>query len=269
MSKADKMRTPELATAVLVVRGAVRDVLGPHTLATFLFNSKTKGRVTIVHSGEAPTDAVLAKVEKAANDARRHALPVHIKQQPRADAEAKYGATLYDKLRPPADVQQLNVALIGDDAKPWLVAAVKDGAFLSSTKELAVIKVPRANHRPQKEELEFCFELGDEQGDGGEAPEATAAEVKEKEQREPHLEAPVVATADKAPAPAPVSAGGVSLAAWAGRFDANLVAAFEAEGIGADVARRVVERLQSEQLALVHGLHSSAYAAGMRAHLKH
>lgn len=42
-SKVDKMRTPELAAAVLAVKGAVQEVLGKRTTSSFVYNSKSKG----------------------------------------------------------------------------------------------------------------------------------------------------------------------------------------------------------------------------------
>jgi len=73
----------------------------------------------------------------------------------RKEAEAKYGASIYDSIKPPEDLQELNIFHIPD----WNTNAVKDGDFLSSTGALNAIEVQRLNHRPQKTHVEFCFEI--------------------------------------------------------------------------------------------------------------
>lgn len=83
------------------------------------------------------------------------------------EAEQKFNTAIYDQIKPPEDLQELNILQIAD----WNINAVKgklvgvvahqssDGEFLPSTGGLNAIEVQRINHRPQKTHVEFCFEV--------------------------------------------------------------------------------------------------------------
>jgi len=246
MSKVDKMRTPELATAILVVKAAIEVVFGSTTTSTFLFNSKTKGRVAVVYVGEVPNDALIKRVEVAANEIRNRNLPVRVEKRSRAEAEAAWGQKIYDKARPPADILELNVALLGDQV---LVSAVKEGDFLASTGLLPPIAVPRVNHRPQKEELEFAFEFQEGlQTPSLEEDQAGRAETK----------APVLARRGNPQ----------SLEGWGRAAEELILSAMAAEGmLPADLSirDRLKGRLNTDLAALLHGIHITSYAAGFKA----
>lgn len=82
------------------------------------------------------------------------------------EAEEKFGSSIYDQIKPPEELQELNILEIPN----WNTNAVKgmyqqlpsnwlDGSFLPSTGCLNAIQMERINFRPQKTHVEFCFEV--------------------------------------------------------------------------------------------------------------
>lgn len=112
-------------------------------------------------AAEPPSKDKLQEIEDLANAKIREDLPIEITKMSREAAEAKYTSApvnntyLYDKFGVPAQVTELNVLEIKD----WNVNCVT-GEYLKSTGPLKGLKVLRVNHRPQKSELELCFQIG-------------------------------------------------------------------------------------------------------------
>jgi len=108
-----------------------------------------------------PSQDKLQEIEDLSNAKIREDLPIEITKMARDAAEAKYKSApvnntyLYDKFGVPAHVTELNVLEIKD----WNVNCVT-GEYLKSTGPLKGLKVTRFNHRPQKSELELCFQIG-------------------------------------------------------------------------------------------------------------
>lgn len=197
----------------------------------------------MVYQGEAPSEDQVKRVEAAVNAAIAQALPITVTRLPRAEAEATYGQGLYDKLRPPAELTELTVVRVGSD---WVVATAKEGAFPPDLGALPRVLVPRANHRPQKEELEFVFELTEDKVAPASATSAPAAPA-------------------TAAAPILAAAKGRSLEAWSGELQRLIAEALAPEALDPATQQRILARTGRDTQALLHALLGQAYAAGFKA----
>ncbi|KAL6061387.1 hypothetical protein QOT17_012875 [Balamuthia mandrillaris] len=85
--KNDRLRTPQVCSALFLVKQAVDEVLGSLPLLFFAYSAKTKGKVAFTFSGQVPADEVVRKIEASVNDkikanveiagcAREHISPV-------------------------------------------------------------------------------------------------------------------------------------------------------------------------------------------------
>lgn len=156
MSKLDKMRTPELASACAVIKAACSKVLSTPTTFGMTFNSATKGRFAVVYESEVSvTQAQIDEVERVCNQLIAEDLPIVVTAMDRKTAEEKYSELIYDFLKPPAELQELNILEISG----WVINAVKGGEFLPSTGKLSGVTINSINFRPQKKHVEFVFTL--------------------------------------------------------------------------------------------------------------
>jgi len=156
-----KSRTPQVCTALHIVKGALVKVLNTPLTTGVVFNSKTCGRIAVQYEGAAPTDDLLKKVEELANSVVSKNLPVQVLKMNRAEAEEKFkkqpvnGTYIYDKYaKLPETITELSLVLIED----WNVNGCP-GDHLPSTGGVGTIKIVRINHRHQKQELEFIVEI--------------------------------------------------------------------------------------------------------------
>jgi alanyl-tRNA synthetase len=179
-----KNRTPEVCTALHVLKGAIVTVFNTPLTTAVTFNSKTAGRLAVQYEGPTPSDEQVKQVEALAN--KKIAEGVEVKQFTinRAEAEQKYkaqpvnGTYIYDKYASlPDDLQELSLVLIEN----WNINGCP-GAHLAKTSDLSGIKVLRINHRSTKKELEFCVELGpvDAPSTSSSQPAASSKEKKTK-----------------------------------------------------------------------------------------
>jgi alanyl-tRNA synthetase len=156
MSKVDKMRTPELATACQVIKAACQKVLQTSTTFGFSYTSATKGRFSVCYESEtSPTPTQVQEVDKVCNALIAEDLPIKVTVMKRKEAEDKYTTSIYDLLKPPEEVQELNILEI----EGYVTNAVKAGDFLPSTGKLNGITINSINFRPQKQHVEFLFTL--------------------------------------------------------------------------------------------------------------
>jgi alanyl-tRNA synthetase len=167
-----KNRTPEVCTALHIVKGALVKVFNTPLTTAVVFNNKTCGRIAVHYEGDAPSQDLLKQVEDLANEKVLENAPVHAVKMNRAEAEDKYrkapvnGTYIYDKYaKLPETITEVGLVLIDN----WNVNGCP-GDHLPSTGGVGAIKVPRFNHRPQKQELEFVVEITP-----GTAPSAPAA----------------------------------------------------------------------------------------------
>jgi alanyl-tRNA synthetase len=167
-----KNRTPEVCTALHIVKGALVKVFNTPLTTAVVFNNKTCGRIAVHYEGDAPSQDLLKQVEDLANEKVLENAPVHAVTMNRAEAEEKYrkapvnGTYIYDKYaKLPETITEVGLVLIDN----WNVNGCP-GDHLPSTGGVGAIKVPRFNHRPQKQELEFVVEITP-----GTAPAAPAA----------------------------------------------------------------------------------------------
>lgn len=79
----------------------------------------------------------------------------------RKEAEEKYknnlvnGQFIYEKRAPPESVEEVTIIHIPD----WTICCSVTDDVCPVTSEVGSIKVLRFNHRPQKKELELCFQI--------------------------------------------------------------------------------------------------------------
>jgi alanyl-tRNA synthetase len=120
------------------------------------------GRLAVEYNhAQPPSEAEIQKIEALANQKIKENVPIEIKQMDRKLAEEYYRTHpvnetfIYDKFPVPAHITTLNILTIPE----WNVNCVT-GEYLKHTGEIgSELKILRLNHRPQKNELEFCFQL--------------------------------------------------------------------------------------------------------------
>lgn len=176
-----KNRTPEVCTALHVVKGAAVKVLGTNLTTAVLFNNKSSGRISVQYDGPMPGPEVLKQIEDLANDKVRDNAEVKSLTMNRAEAEEKFkkepvnGTYIYDKYtKLPEHVTEVGLVLIEN----WNINGCTD-AHLPTTSGVGSIKIPRCNHRPQKQELEFVVEITP--GTAQTAPKTAEAKAQPKE----------------------------------------------------------------------------------------
>jgi len=164
----------------------------------------TLGSIIVEYkSADKPTDDILKQIEKAANFKIKEDLEIVVEEEDRAAAEAKYKAEpvnkqfIYEKRAPPAQITKLNILTIPGTfsvcrigAQPiwhfapvipgWTIAAVASTDFSKRTSEIGNVVISKFKHRPQKSELELCFEVTDAPAPTPQTakPTATSAPVK-------------------------------------------------------------------------------------------
>jgi len=154
----NKDRTPEVDTALHVIKGAIVKVL--HTPITVTTASKkNEGRLTVEYELGKITDEQLKKIEELSNQKIRENVPVIVAKMDRAEAEKKFEGKvnetfIYDKIPVPAKVTEISVLHIDG----WNVNCCA-GTHCPTTGGIGSMKVLRANYRDNKKELEFVFEV--------------------------------------------------------------------------------------------------------------
>jgi len=168
MSKAEKW-DPLCSSALHVVKGALVKVLKTPLTTGVTVSSRTKGRISVEYNEQnAPTKEQVDEIEKLMNQKIKQNVPIQVFEIDRKEAEEKYKKNpvndtfIYDKWPVPESVTTLRLIYIED----WNINC-SAGKVVPTTGELGSIKISRVNHRPQKKEVEFCFEIG----------EATSAET--------------------------------------------------------------------------------------------
>lgn len=261
-SSRDRLRSAEVASALHVLKGAMVKVLNTPMTTTTKYDAKDKGRLVVEYTAaEPPSKDKLQEIEDLANAKIREDLAIEITKMSREAAEAKYKSApvnntyLYDKFGVPAHVTELNVLEIKD----WNVNCVT-GEYLKSTGPLKGLKVLRVNHRPQKTELEVCFQIGVEVA----APVKTVAK----------------STAAPTPVPTPAASAPSARSVHSALDDTThvtqLLAAMAVRAVREDVQlelsaaqeQQLTQSFQqrAEQLLALYKNH--AYSRGFKAHTK-
>lgn len=104
--KVDEKRRKRLMrhhTAVHIVNGAVRKVLGSHAWQAGAEKTPEKARLDVTHY-ELPSQKQVAKIEKLANDVVKKGTKVSVTEMERHAAESRYGFSLYQGGIAPARV---------------------------------------------------------------------------------------------------------------------------------------------------------------------
>jgi alanyl-tRNA synthetase len=122
-------------TATHVIMGAARRVLGQHVWQSGAQKEVETSRLDISHYQRLTTDEV-RKIEKLANEAVMHMIPVETSVKPRAEAEREHGFRLYQGGAVPG--KDIRVVKTGD----WEVQAC-GGTHVKNTGEIGLIKILR------------------------------------------------------------------------------------------------------------------------------
>eukprot|EP01116_Phalansterium_solitarium_P001012 TRINITY_DN10822_c0_g1_i1.p1 TRINITY_DN10822_c0_g1~~TRINITY_DN10822_c0_g1_i1.p1 ORF type:complete len:262 (-),score=91.21 TRINITY_DN10822_c0_g1_i1:44-829(-) len=173
----ERVRVPEVDTAVHIVKGAIVKVFNAPVTVTTQCSKPDEGRITVMYSGAAPTAQQLADVQLAANERIAAGVDVVCQHMPRVEAEQRYkdgvnGTQIYDKFPVPDSVHEVQVVLIAD----WNINCCV-GQHLKRTSDVRPIKAVRANYRQSKSELEIVFELGGPAVDAAAAAKAATPAV--------------------------------------------------------------------------------------------
>eukprot|EP01127_Copromyxa_protea_P012202 TRINITY_DN3154_c0_g1_i1.p1 TRINITY_DN3154_c0_g1~~TRINITY_DN3154_c0_g1_i1.p1 ORF type:complete len:269 (-),score=70.87 TRINITY_DN3154_c0_g1_i1:14-730(-) len=234
-----------------VIKGAIQKVLGTPVTAHIQFTSKTKGRIAVVYEKPTePTKDEIKKVQQVVNGIIVKNVPITVVKMNRKEAEEKFGSNIYDLIKPPEDLQELNILQIEN----WNVNAVKDGDFLPSTGSLNAIEVERINFRPQKSHVEFCFEVVPEtdKRSAGLLADVAAA-----------VEAPKVAVA--ATKPVVKKTATKPVAAYSEELVAFFFQQLEKHGDSAEGRAALRRALLNEATITLNAVQNSSYAAGFKA----
>jgi len=183
--KKEKQKFPEVNTALHILKGAVVKVLHtPLTTTTDSFKPN-EGRLCVEYKeATAPTKEQLDKIEELANQKIKENVEILYFPMNRAEAEEKYTKNLvnetfiYDKFPVPPQIKEVKIVEIPD----WNVNC-SVGPLLKRTGEIRQLKVKKTNHRANKQELEFVFELSGTVVSASGEPSKEAAKAPEPEKK--------------------------------------------------------------------------------------
>ncbi|EFA84871.1 putative alanyl-tRNA synthetase [Heterostelium album PN500] len=184
-----KSRDSITDTACHVLKGAIVKVLNTPITVSVECQNKVKGRVCVEYTlDDKPDDSTLQKIEDECNRIIKENLPLNAFSMDRKEAEAKYtkekvnNTYIYDKFPVPESVTTLTLVEIAG----WNINCCP-AVHLKSTGELGGIKISGINHRPQKKELEFRFDIvasdavdNKKKKKGGAAPAVTVVDPLEE-----------------------------------------------------------------------------------------
>ena len=139
-------------TALHVLKGAVQRVLGAKWTAG-VYVEGAHGRLTVQFERR-PTQDELALIEEEANRKIREDAPVEELEMDRAEAEERFGDSIYDLFPVPSSVGRLKILYIKD----WNVNACRE-RHTGSTGEIGGIRLVKVRHRPSKGLLEISFDI--------------------------------------------------------------------------------------------------------------
>ncbi|EGC39660.1 hypothetical protein DICPUDRAFT_85978 [Dictyostelium purpureum] len=149
-------------SACHVLKGAIVKILNtPLTISVDCTNSK-KGRISVEYDqADKPTAEIIQQIEDEANKIIKENLEFKVCQINRKEAEEKYKSNLvnntfiYDKFPVPESVTSLTLV----ELKDWNINCCP-ATHLKTTGEIGSIKIAGINHRANKKELEFRFDIG-------------------------------------------------------------------------------------------------------------
>eukprot|EP01132_Coremiostelium_polycephalum_P000803 gene803-998_t len=157
-----KPRDSVTDSACHVLKGAIVKILGTPLTISVECNNKLKGRLSVEYTkDDKPTQQEIDAIEAEANKIIKQNLPLNVITLDRKLAEETYrnnpvnNTFIYDKFPVPESVTTLTLVEIKD----WNVNCCP-ATHLKTTGEIGSIKIAGINHRPQKKELEFRFDIG-------------------------------------------------------------------------------------------------------------
>lgn len=178
--KQTKLRTPQTFAAVHIIKGALSKKFSTFLTVGTKFESKVKGiidllyllfhynnrifyfigRVIVEYDGPTPDNSTLKDIESLSNKIVKDNVSIEVLELPRSEAENRFkdlvnGQFIYEKRRPPENIDVLTIVHIPD----WTICCSPTKDICKSTGDVGYIQILRYNHRPQKKELEVCFQL--------------------------------------------------------------------------------------------------------------
>jgi len=139
-------------TALHVLKGAVRKVLGAKWTASVYVNGK-HGRLTVQYHRK-PTDEEIKRIEDLANEKIRENAPIKIVEMDRSEAEKMFGDEMYDLFPIPEEVRNLSILIIED----WNINACNK-KHTKTTGEIGGLKIDKIRFRQAKNLLEISFDI--------------------------------------------------------------------------------------------------------------
>jgi len=153
--KLDEKRREDIRkhhSATHVVLRAAQNVLGKHVWQAGSRKEEDEAFVNITHYKKI-TPEEKAEIERVANEVVRKGLPIKCSNQPRGEAEQKYGFTIYQGGGPPSEEVRI-VEIVG-----WDVQAC-GGTHCENTKDIGFIKIT-AIEQVQDGVLRIRYKAGD------------------------------------------------------------------------------------------------------------
>jgi alanyl-tRNA synthetase len=144
--------TPEIDSAMHVVKGAVQKVLGA-SLTIGVYGEGNKGRLTVEYC-EKPSDEQINDIEDLSNKKITENFPIKTFEMDRTRAENGFGNVIYDKFPVPSHVKILTIVQIED----WNINCCT-GNHVKTTGEIGQIHILHYRSRPNRKELEISFEI--------------------------------------------------------------------------------------------------------------
>jgi alanyl-tRNA synthetase len=139
-------------TALHILKGAVRKVLGDEAKWTAgVHTTETGGKLTL-QSTRKPTEEELSEIENQANAMIQKDLPIFIHQMSQAEAWERFGDEHLDLFPIPETIQTLTILEIKD----WNVNACNK-PHTKTTGEVGSINIKKIRFRQAKQRLEISF----------------------------------------------------------------------------------------------------------------
>lgn len=139
-------------TALHILKGAVVRVLGAKWTAGVGVNG-SHGRLTVQFDRK-PTADELSKIEELANEKIEEDAPIEVLELDRAEAEERWGDSIYDLFPLPASITRLKIFHLPG----WNVNACNK-EHTATTGDFGSLEITRTRFRAKKQLLEISFDI--------------------------------------------------------------------------------------------------------------
>lgn len=139
-------------TALHILKGAIQMVLGAKWTSGVYVNGN-HGRL-VVQFDRKPEDSEILRIEEEANGKIIENVPIEELTLDRAEAEKRWGDSIYDLFPLPSSITRLNILHI----QGWNVNACK-AKHTKTTGEVGGLKIVKTRYRQSKKLLEVSFDI--------------------------------------------------------------------------------------------------------------